>query len=1203
MPGKYVLQGRLVTMGPDGIIDDGAVFVDGNRIKHVRAASDPIPPEFGGAVWIDTKDTIYPGLVELHNHLCYNAMPLWYDPPRKYTNNGQWRGSDEYKRRIAKPAQILGRDAAAMPALVRFTECRCLLGGTTTSQGITLYDSKEGMKQCFQGIVRNVEKPLHPDLESAGARVANPDTNDQVDYLAKLTAEKCKCYLQHLSEGIDDTARGWFHRLKFPGVPERWALAESFCGIHCNALEPEDFAVIKGYGGSVVWSPLSNYMLYGETMDIKAAKESEVLIGIGCDWAPSGSKNLLGELKVAWVANREYEEEYGETVFTLEDLVAMATRNGAEILGWDSLLGTIAPDKLADLLVIDGQDADSYMHLIKATESDVRLVTIDGTPRFGQKSYMNRFGFPPSELEDVRIGADKRQLYLTQDNPPQWMGGLTLEAATEELRDALLHIEDRAEAVENAYNAGLFGGALDAGGVYWRMIDDFGETDVKEFNLAEGKYTEWVEGPMRLEPITFVDDDQFLGKLYHCNSIPTRVRNGLFTIHGETPPLPDDAKFLGDDPAAVAPELRKTTRSLRSALERAGGLTPHERKRIVDQAIVLLEQNYVHLPFKRARHAVDPVQRLRLLRHRLEDESEEDRTPEIEFHNEITRAFGSLKDLHTSYRLPRPFRYLTAWLPFLIEEFWDKDIRKYVVSKVVAGAGPRAGAAAGTFVPGVEPLYWNGVPIERAIALNGERQGGCNEAARHARGLDALTIRPLASGLPPDEEWVTLTYRDRSGEVREWTQPWLAFERGVDPDSLNPERMIETGLAVGLDAATYDIHRVKTTLFAYDLLQKTRDREEAGCLDPIPGRKGEIETVFPTNFRAAPLQGAEEKYGYVRIFSFGTDEPATFVKEFARLVQNELPEEGLVIDVRGNPGGNIVAAERLLQSLTSRRIQPQKAQFIISGLNYWLSKGHETLKPWTPSLWESLTTGATYSLAYPITPPGDLEEAERSWDGPVVLITDALCYSATDIFAAGFADHNIGRIIGIHDTTGAGGANVWSHRLIRWLLDSVDDPEAPSPYARLPRGCDMRVSMRRTMRVGPKEGVLVEDYGVAPDEVYRMRKEKDVLGANEGLMRFAGEVLSKLERYDIEVTFDEGEGYLPAAVVRSRNVARLDVMMDDRTLISYDTTGDEIRINLDEVVRDLPLGKGVLAFRGYDVGGNEVAVRRAYVPVASVKAY
>jgi Peptidase family S41 len=55
--------------------------------------------------------------------------------------------------------------------------------------------------------------------------------------------------------------------------------------------------------------------------------------------------------------------------------------------------------------------------------------------------------------------------------------------------------------------------------------------------------------------------------------------------------------------------------------------------------------------------------------------------------------------------------------------------------------------------------------------------------------------------------------------------------------------------------------------------------------------------------------------------------------------------------------------------------------------------------------------------------------------GPVVLITNARCYSATDTFTAGFADHRIGTILGVGPNTGAGGANVWTHGLLKALLD------------------------------------------------------------------------------------------------------------------------------------------------------------------------
>src|SRR6266545_1651421 len=62
---------------------------------------------------------------------------------------------------------------------------------------------------------------------------------------------------------------------------QEWALADSLAGIHCAALEPEDFKVLARYGASIVWSPLSNLLLYGQTANVQAAKQAGVKIGIG----------------------------------------------------------------------------------------------------------------------------------------------------------------------------------------------------------------------------------------------------------------------------------------------------------------------------------------------------------------------------------------------------------------------------------------------------------------------------------------------------------------------------------------------------------------------------------------------------------------------------------------------------------------------------------------------------------------------------------------------------------------------------------------------------------------------------------------------------------------------------------------------------------------------------------------------------------
>ena len=131
-------------------------------------------------------------------------------------------------------------------------------------------------------------------------------------------------------------------------------------------------------------------------------------------------------------------------------------------------------------------------------------------------------------------------------------------------------------------------------------------------------------------------------------------------------------------------------------------------------------------------------------------------------------------------------------------------------------------------------------------------------------------------------------------------------------------------------------------------------------------------------------------------------------------------------------------------------------QFINTPLNLKIAKKHRAnpvgidLGSWFPSMDQALQTGAAFSGAFPITPVDGANALGQEYAGPVILITDALCYSATDIFAAGFKDHKIGPVLGVDDNTGAGGANVWTHALLKQLLD------VPSPS----RGHRTRVCQR-----------------------------------------------------------------------------------------------------------------------------------------------
>jgi hypothetical protein len=82
-------------------------------------------------------------------------------------------------------------------------------------------------------------------------------------------------------------------------------------------------------------------------------------------------------------------------------------------------------------------------------------------------------------------------------------------------------------------------------------------------------------------------------------------------------------------------------------------------------------------------------------------------------------------------------------------------------------------------------------------------------------------------------------------------------------------------------------------------------------------------TLLPEFFSFRKVITPSGTFGYIRIFSFMALDANSFVAEFMRIVKLLEPTtSGLIIDVRRNGGGNILAGERLLQVLTTKRIDP-----------------------------------------------------------------------------------------------------------------------------------------------------------------------------------------------------------------------------------------------------------------------------------------
>jgi Peptidase family S41 len=494
-------------------------------------------------------------------------------------------------------------------------------------------------------------------------------------------------------------------------------------------------------------------------------------------------------------------------------------------------------------------------------------------------------------------------------------------------------------------------------------------------------------------------------------------------------------------------------------------LSYHERSLIVEQAIMLLEGFHVNLPLKYAMYAVDPLRRLRLLLRRLPTVFNTDRL----FHREMTQTFSSINDLHTNYILPTPYLHATASLPFTVEYCLANSGPTYLATKVQTRLFSGSG-----FGEGVEIIDWNGVPISRVVEILGSQSpfGAGNPSARHARSVSCLAVRPLKVLPPPDDEYVVVGYRTHSGRKKRIEIPWL-----VSSDA-NPHKVPPRGL---------DGLRAIQTYLKSQLAPKASH---------VQGR--EVKTPSGT-------------FGYLRIFTFenvGVDELIEAVKP--------LPENGLIIDLRGNLGGTIPTAEKFLQVVSPnyprREIVPERFCLINTPLTLKLCKlrkrdlslGPSGLRPWIESIERAMETGATYSASFPFTDPKECNVEDRlRYPGPVIVVTDGLTCSAAEIFAAGFQDHG-GKVLGVDEVTGGAGANVRSHADFRKFFLNA----ASSPFKMLPRKANFSVPFRRCQRVGPQAGREIEDFGVKRDYAYRMTRN-DLLNKNEGLIEYAARILTQ----------------------------------------------------------------------------------------------
>ena len=426
------LAGKIVTFdSAQPVLEKGVLYVgDDGRIAAVSPATDEAPQGFADVKPIESGGVLYPGLIDLHSHILYNLRTLWA-PSRTepYTSHNQWPDADTYSQEITAPARVWSKSPAAKEVLA-YAEAKAIAGGTTAIQGAP------GTSKPYEGfLVRNVDNET---FGTGNDMVSQSALTLELDELKKRAAKMKggSTFVYHLAVGSGPKLLD-----EFRDVASAHCLQQRLVAIHATALGQKEFQQWSDQAGSIVWSPFSNLWLYRTTTDVVTAHASGLRICLGSDWGPSGSKNVLGELKVADLWNRNHLGG----AFSDQQLCEMLTINPAAALEWTDQTGQLRQSLEADVLVVDQRDGDPYRNLIECTEREVRLVLVGGKARYGLSSLMR--AAKAEATESIAEAGRGRAISLAGgEDSMTWSNVVKSLEAVRADPQAALHDADRARA-------------------------------------------------------------------------------------------------------------------------------------------------------------------------------------------------------------------------------------------------------------------------------------------------------------------------------------------------------------------------------------------------------------------------------------------------------------------------------------------------------------------------------------------------------------------------------------------------------------------------------------------------------------------------------------------------------------------------------------------------------------------------------------
>jgi 5-methylthioadenosine/S-adenosylhomocysteine deaminase len=409
-----VVRGRhVLTMGPAGDLEGGAVAFAGGEVL-AAGPFEELAARFPDAeVTGDDHGVVLPGLVNGHTHLSEALLP----------GMGEDLTLFEWIDRIVGPAgRHLTREMGRVGAMLKGAEL--LLSGATCVNDMFCHanlgsmaslGAVDGLEEIgLRGVVAfgpedTEEADRHPvadfmaEHEALADRCAASDlvgfrlgvgtVLGQSDQLLAASARAARehgwavhTHLAEVREEVVEARRRW-GRTTVERAADVGLLEVPVVAGHGIWVGEREIGLLADAGVAVVHNPVANMILGSGVCPLAALRGAGIPVGVGTDGAASNdSQNMLEAVKTAALLQKVARLD--PRAATADDVLAMATVEGARALGLDGLVGSLQPGRRADLVRLRGDRPglanihDPRQQVVYcASPADVADVWVDGERR------------------------------------------------------------------------------------------------------------------------------------------------------------------------------------------------------------------------------------------------------------------------------------------------------------------------------------------------------------------------------------------------------------------------------------------------------------------------------------------------------------------------------------------------------------------------------------------------------------------------------------------------------------------------------------------------------------------------------------------------------------------------------------------------------------------------------------------------------